>query len=114
MMSLEESVPAFNTSSDVDEYLRLLDQNETDKFNEFFSIDDNLMDFTSFDWYNSTLVNNTMVLYILGLFELSTKYGERVQGISEKLAAELAVQHVNHLNVLPGYQIKMLINDTKV
>lgn len=53
-------------------------------------------------------------IYILGLFELSTQFGARVEGLAETTAAQLAVNHVNHLQVLPYYNLKLLINDTKV
>lgn len=54
------------------------------------------------------------VIYFLGLFELSTANGDRFEGYSEAKAAELAVQHVNAKNILPGYVLKLLSNDTKV
>lgn len=53
-------------------------------------------------------------LYFLGLFELSTKIGLRKEGESEVSAARLAVDHVNRMGVLPGYTLRLLINDTKV
>lgn len=53
-------------------------------------------------------------VYFLGLFELSTKWGERRESFSEVSAAKLAVKHVNQLQVLPGYNLSLLINDTKV
>ncbi|ENN82215.1 hypothetical protein YQE_01409, partial [Dendroctonus ponderosae] len=52
------------------------------------------------------------MLYIPGLFELTTKLGGR-SGVSELMAANLAVQHVNALNILPGYKLILLINDTQ-
>ncbi|KAK5644175.1 hypothetical protein RI129_008020 [Pyrocoelia pectoralis] len=52
-------------------------------------------------------------IYILGLFELSTKWGKREEGISELTAAELAINHVNKFKILPGYQLKLITNDTK-
>lgn len=54
------------------------------------------------------------VIYILGLFELSTKWGSRVEGESEVIAARLAVDHINSLNILPGYELRLLVNDTRV
>lgn len=53
-------------------------------------------------------------VYILGLFELSGKMGKRKESESETAAAQLAVQHVNRMGVLPGYFLRLLINDTKV
>ncbi|KAJ8936182.1 hypothetical protein NQ318_017062 [Aromia moschata] len=53
------------------------------------------------------------VVYILGLFELTTKWGRRLEGESEMLAAKLAVEHINALNILPGYALQLLVNDTK-
>lgn len=54
-------------------------------------------------------------VYFLGLFEKSTKFGvRRREGESEVSAARLAVDHVNRMGVLPGYTLRLLINDTKV
>lgn len=53
-------------------------------------------------------------IYILGLFELSTKWGKRADGYSEMVAAHLAVKHVNDFQILPGYKLKLITNDTKV
>lgn len=54
-------------------------------------------------------------VYFLGLFEESTKFGvRRREGESEVSAARLAVDHVNRMGVLPGYTLRLLINDTKV
>lgn len=58
--------------------------------------------------------NQPHSLYILGLFDLSTRWGDRRYGISELLSAQLAVKHVNEYNILPGYILQMLVNDTKV
>ncbi|GJQ84523.1 GABA-B-R3 [Trypoxylus dichotomus] len=54
-----------------------------------------------------------VVIYFLGLFEFSTVNGKRAEGFSEAKAAELAVKHVNEKNILPGYILKLLINDTE-
>lgn len=51
---------------------------------------------------------------LLGLFELSTRWGERPEGRSELAAARLAVKHVNQRRLLPGYYLHLLTNDTKV
>lgn len=61
-----------------------------------------------------TISDSNEVLHILGLFELSTKWGERVEGLSEIAAAQLAIKHVNDFDVLPDYTLKLLVNDTKV
>ena len=52
-------------------------------------------------------------LYIGGLFELSGSEHE-ANGKSELDAALLAVKHVNAMRVIPGYELKLLFNDTKV
>jgi hypothetical protein len=51
---------------------------------------------------------------VLGLFEMTTRTGERVEGRSELAAARLAVSHINEKRLLPGYQLELLTNDTKV
>ncbi|XP_041357870.1 gamma-aminobutyric acid type B receptor subunit 1-like [Gigantopelta aegis] len=51
-------------------------------------------------------------LYIGGLFELSGSEHE-ANGRSELDAALLAVQHVNSMHVIPGYELELLYNDTK-
>lgn len=53
-------------------------------------------------------------IFFLGLFELSTKTARRKESEGEVSAAQLAVDHVNKLGVLPGYTLRLLINDTKV
>jgi hypothetical protein len=51
---------------------------------------------------------------VLGLFELTTRAGERAEGRSELAAARLAVSHINEKRLLPGYQLELITNDTKV
>lgn len=51
---------------------------------------------------------------LLGLFELSTRYGLRTEGQSELAAAQMAVRHINSKHILNGYTIELLTNDTKV
>jgi hypothetical protein len=51
---------------------------------------------------------------VLGLFEMTTRAGERVEGHSELAAARLAVGHINEKRLLPGYQLELITNDTKV
>lgn len=69
--------------------------------------------FSTNDELNVTSTKRKFV-NILGLFELSTKWGERKEGESEILAAEVAIQHINEMNVLPGYTLRLLVNDTRV
>lgn len=57
--------------------------------------------------------NGNIPLYIGGLFELSGDRG-MPYGHSELTAAKLAIQHVNLNEVLPGYELNLLKNDTKV
>ena len=55
------------------------------------------------------------LLNVLGLFEVTTHRGEkRRESDSEISAALLAERHVNEKNVLAGYRLKLLINDTQV
>jgi hypothetical protein len=51
---------------------------------------------------------------VLGLFEMTTRTGERMEGRSELAAARLAVSHINEKRLLPGYQLELITNDTKV
>ena len=51
-------------------------------------------------------------IFIGGLFDLSG--GRRPSGISELTAAKLAVAHINKRNILPGYRLRLLYNDTEV
>jgi hypothetical protein len=51
---------------------------------------------------------------VLGLFEMTTRNGERAEGRSELAAARLAVSHINEKRLLPGYQLELITNDTKV
>ncbi|XP_030767211.1 gamma-aminobutyric acid type B receptor subunit 2 [Sitophilus oryzae] len=53
------------------------------------------------------------LVYILGLFELTSDEGRTPRGETELMAAKMAVKHVNALNVLPGYKLQLLVNDTK-
>lgn len=59
--------------------------------------------------------NGKRIISLLGLFELSTRNGLRVEGLSELAAAELAVHHINKRErLLPGYTLQLITNDTKV
>lgn len=51
---------------------------------------------------------------VLGLFELSTRWGVRPEGHSELAAAQMAIRHINNRRLLPGYTLELLTNDTKV
>jgi hypothetical protein len=51
---------------------------------------------------------------VLGLFELTTRWGYRPEGQSELAAAQMAVRHINRRGILPGYQLELLTNDTMV
>lgn len=51
---------------------------------------------------------------VLGLFEMTTRAGERAEGRSELAAARLAVRHINERHLIPGYQLELITNDTKV
>ena len=57
---------------------------------------------------------NTKTITILGLFEMTTNGAERPEGRSELAAARLAITHVNQKNILSGYQLQLVVNDTKV
>ena len=51
---------------------------------------------------------------VLGLFDMTTRTGERTEGRSELAAARLAVRHINERQLLAGYQLELITNDTKV
>jgi len=51
---------------------------------------------------------------VLGLFDMTTRTGERTEGRSELAAARLAVRHINDRQLLAGYQLELFTNDTKV
>ncbi|KPI92958.1 Gamma-aminobutyric acid type B receptor subunit 2 [Papilio xuthus] len=53
------------------------------------------------------------VVSILGLFELTVGDVPRAEGASELAAARLAVSHVNQRELLPGYTLHLITNDTK-
>ncbi|ALC37925.1 GABA-B-R3 [Drosophila busckii] len=52
-------------------------------------------------------------IVLLGLFELSTKRGPRPDGLSELGAATMAVEHINRKQLLPGYTLELVTNDTQ-
>ncbi|XP_046801157.1 uncharacterized protein LOC111683175 [Lucilia cuprina] len=62
---------------------------------------------------NSNLQQNRGKIVLLGLFELSTKTGPRPEGLSELIAAQMAVEHINSKNLLPGYTLELMTNDTQ-
>ena len=51
---------------------------------------------------------------LLGLFELTTRWGQRPEGQSELAAAQMAVRHINRRGLLPGYTLELITNDTQV
>ena len=51
-------------------------------------------------------------IFIGGLFDLNGS--RRPSGISELTAAKVAVAHINKRNILPGYRLRLLYNDTEV
>ena len=57
--------------------------------------------------------NPTRKILMLGLFELTSKYGIRSDGASELLSAKMAVSHINNRKFLP-YPLEIVWNDTKV
>ena len=65
-----------------------------------------------FNSIGNSRTGNKIVL--LGLFELTTKFGKRPEGLSELGAAQMAVQHINQKRLLPGYSLELLTNDTQV
>nr|CAI5822291.1 unnamed protein product [Callosobruchus analis] len=96
--------------------------NESSAYEDFFNVTFDVsgesefvyfVNFSEVDEVESKENADVKTVYILGLFELSTKWGRRIEGESEMLAAKLAVNHVNRFNVIPGYRLQLLINDTK-
>ncbi|XP_073821590.1 gamma-aminobutyric acid type B receptor subunit 3 [Musca autumnalis] len=61
----------------------------------------------------NNLQHNRGKIVLLGLFELSTKSGPRPEGLSELIAAQMAVEHINRKQLLPGYTIELMTNDTQ-
>ncbi|XP_013382265.1 gamma-aminobutyric acid type B receptor subunit 2 [Lingula anatina] len=53
------------------------------------------------------------VLYIGGFFELSGDPRMAAMGLSEKVAALMAIDHINEQDILPGYELRMFYGDTK-
>ncbi|XP_067625917.1 gamma-aminobutyric acid type B receptor subunit 2 isoform X2 [Eurosta solidaginis] len=56
---------------------------------------------------------NSRRIVLLGLFELTDKQGQRFDGWSELNAAQMAVEHINRKQILPGYILELLTNDTQ-
>lgn len=59
-------------------------------------------------------VQRNGLITLLGLFEMSTRNGERPEGHTELLAARMAIRHINERALLPGYKLQLITNDTKV
>lgn len=53
-------------------------------------------------------------LYIGGLFELSNCSGSMGSGKSDLASAKMAIDHVNSRQFVPGYELELIYNDTKV
>lgn len=53
-------------------------------------------------------------LYILGLIELTTKFGKRDEGYAEMEAAKIAINRINEMNLLSRYNLTLIVNDTQV
>ncbi|KAJ8984970.1 hypothetical protein NQ317_007840, partial [Molorchus minor] len=88
---------------------------EEDPDNGYFNVENSLISHINFSDVNSVkdAKRDNHIIYILGLFELTTKWGRRLEGDSEMSAARLAVQHINVVDILPGYTFELLVNDTK-
>ncbi|XP_050321849.1 gamma-aminobutyric acid type B receptor subunit 1 [Bactrocera neohumeralis] len=56
---------------------------------------------------------NSRRIVLLGLFELSNRQGQRLDGWSELSAAQMAVEHINSKKILPDYTLELLTNDTQ-
>lgn len=96
------------------EHIKKLLENKShrSRVNSVFELSSKMM-------FNSTINNSYRnaragKVSLLGLFELTTQTGVRPEGVSEVYAAELAVKHINERNILPGYTLELLTNDTKV
>lgn len=61
-----------------------------------------------------TDVTKPIKVSLLGLFELTSRAGLRMEGKSELAAAELAVKHINERRLLEGYTLELMTNDTQV
>lgn len=61
-----------------------------------------------------TDVTKPIKVSLLGLFELTSRAGLRMEGKSELAAAELAVRHINERGLLEGYTLELMTNDTQV
>lgn len=59
-------------------------------------------------------VTKPIKVSLLGLFELTSRKGLRMEGRSELAAAELAVRHINEREFLEGYTLELMTNDTQV
>lgn len=63
---------------------------------------------------NGADVTKPIKVSLLGLFELTSRSGLRMEGKSELAAAELAVRHINERGLLEGYTLELMTNDTQV
>lgn len=62
----------------------------------------------------TNLFQKPVKVSLLGLFELTSRMGVRAEGKSELAAAELAVKHINERELLKGYTLELVTNDTQV
>ncbi|XP_074651672.1 uncharacterized protein LOC141906324 [Tubulanus polymorphus] len=77
-----------------------------------YNITNNIPSYHTHDKEISSLAEGKTIIYIGGLFELSeTSFA--ANGHSELAAAQMAIDHVNLADFLPGYYLKMLFNDTQ-
>ena len=65
------------------------------------------------NYKNKNNSESSKKILMLGLFELTSKYGVRNDGLSELLSAQMAVEHINDRKILP-YILEIVWNDTKV
>ena len=71
-------------------------------------------DSTTIPSLNPVSMSKSKTITILGLFELTKNSSRRLSGVSEKLAAELALHDINRKKILNKYRLTMLTNDTQV
>ena len=90
----------------------LLSVNETYSWHRYNGVLDKPVIFESPFERDSVVSSGLRNIYIGGLFELSGIRGSN--GLSELKSAELAVDDVNDKNVVPGYRMNLLYNNTQV
>ncbi|XP_046827402.1 gamma-aminobutyric acid type B receptor subunit 2 isoform X1 [Vespa crabro] len=65
------------------------------------------------DSVTNTSVFEKINVTILGLFEMTKGQAPRSDGLCELQAARLAVDHVNEMNILQKFHLRLIHNDTK-